>query len=82
MTIPVTTGPIAGSKKVYLPAEGRPNLRVPFRDIELSAGAGIPVFRVYDTSGPYTDPASTIAINAGLPRLREAWIRYRRRVET
>ena len=81
MTIPVTTGPIAGSKKVYLPAEGRPDLRVPFRDIELSAGAGIPVFRVYDTSGPYTDPAATIAIDAGLPRLRDAWIRDRGDVE-
>ena len=29
---------------------------------------------VYDTSGPYTDPAQKIDINQGIPRLREQWI--------
>lgn len=29
---------------------------------------------VYDTSGPYTDPAIRIDINAGLPRHRESWV--------
>ncbi len=32
---------------------------------------------VYDTSGPYTDPAVTIDLKKGLPRLRETWIRER-----
>lgn len=29
---------------------------------------------VYDTSGPYTDPAVKIDINKGLPRIREKWV--------
>ena len=32
---------------------------------------------VYDTSGPYTDPAVTIDINKGLPRMRESWVESR-----
>jgi phosphomethylpyrimidine synthase len=30
--------------------------------------------RVYDTSGPYTDPDTTIDLRRGLPDLRHAWI--------
>lgn len=29
---------------------------------------------VYDTSGPYTDPAFKHDVNAGLPRMREQWV--------
>ncbi len=36
---------------------------------------------VYDTSGPYTDPAIKTDINAGLPRLREQWVLDRGDVE-
>ncbi|HEX2257570.1 MAG TPA: phosphomethylpyrimidine synthase ThiC, partial [Afifellaceae bacterium] len=50
----VTTGPIAGSRKVYAEAAGRPGISVPFREIALAPEAGEPPFRVYDTSGPYT----------------------------
>lgn len=32
---------------------------------------------VYDTSGPYTDPAVTPDINKGLPRDREVWVEQR-----
>ena len=35
-----------------------------------------PIF-VYDTSGPYTDPAAKIDIRSGLPPLREQWIAER-----
>jgi phosphomethylpyrimidine synthase len=35
-----------------------------------------PIF-VYDTSGPYTDPAAKIDIRSGLPSLRAAWIEER-----
>ena len=31
-----------------------------------------PPLRVYDTSGPYTDPQVTTDVRQGLPRLREA----------
>ncbi len=37
--------------------------------------------RVYDTSGPYTDPDATIDIQAGLPALRRDWIMARGDVE-
>jgi phosphomethylpyrimidine synthase len=36
---------------------------------------------LYDTSGPYTDPAARIDIMAGLPELRAQWIRARGDVE-
>lgn len=32
---------------------------------------------VYDTSGPYTDPAVNTDINEGLPRIREEWVEQR-----
>jgi len=35
------------------------------------------VVRIYDTSGPYSDPSAVIDIERGLPRLREAWIASR-----
>src|SRR6516225_6518714 len=65
----VTTGPIAGSSKVYREIDGSsgagaPGLRVPFRRVNLSTGDH---FDLYDTSGPYTDPDATIDLTAGLP---------------
>jgi phosphomethylpyrimidine synthase len=77
----VTTGPISASQKVYSSPEGYPDLRVPFREIALSAGAGEANFRVYDPSGPYTHAHAAIDVEKGLPRGREAWIRDRGGVE-
>src|SRR5260370_1285765 len=48
--------------------------RVPLREIMVSEGAGEQNLSVYDTSGPYTDPAVTIDVNKGLPRNRTAWV--------
>jgi phosphomethylpyrimidine synthase len=72
----VTTGPLSGSRKVYSSPEGDADLRVPFREIALSGGE--PPFRVYDTSGPYTDEAAAIDVKRGLPHLRAPWIEARR----
>lgn len=36
---------------------------------------------IYDTSGPYTDPAVTIDVNKGLPRNREEWVEKRNDTE-
>ena len=74
--IQVTTGPLPASRKVYTGDSAR-GLRVPHRDISLHPSAGEPPLRVYDTSGPYTDPAVKIDIEAGLPRWREAWVEAR-----
>src|SRR5881275_1871268 len=75
----VTTGPIRGSRKIYV--EGRDGLRVAMRAVDLEPSSGEPPVVLYDTSGPYTDPASRIDIMAGLPELRREWIRGRGDVE-
>ncbi|MEM6477023.1 MAG: phosphomethylpyrimidine synthase ThiC, partial [Pseudomonadota bacterium] len=78
--IPVTTGPFPGrSRKVHVGARTGSGIRVAMREILLEDGEE-PV-RVYDTSGPYTDPRADIDINAGLPELRRDWIRARGDVE-
>jgi phosphomethylpyrimidine synthase len=73
----VTTGPVMGSRKVYVSPEGRSDIRVPFREIDLHPSANEPPFRIYDTSGPYTDPATRISVEAGLPAARAEWISRR-----
>ncbi len=59
------------SQKVYLQGS-RPDVRVPMREIALSGGN--PPLRLYDTSGPYTDPNADLDLKRGLPPLRLAWI--------
>ncbi len=66
--IGVTTGPIRGSRKVYIG-----DRRVAMREIDLEPSSGEPPVRVYDTSGPYTDPQAKIDIATGLPLLRRQW---------
>ena len=73
----VTTGPIAGSRKVYSSPEGHPDIAVPFREIDLHPSANEAPFRVYDSSGPYSDPSQPIDLAAGLPPIRESWISAR-----
>ncbi|MBB5693235.1 phosphomethylpyrimidine synthase ThiC [Muricoccus pecuniae] len=73
----VTTGPLPASAKVFRPGALHPGIRVPMREIALHPSAGEPPVTVYDSSGPYTDPAARIAIERGLPRLREGWIAAR-----
>jgi phosphomethylpyrimidine synthase len=77
----VSTGPLPASRKIYVGGKRHPELRVPLREIDLSPSANEPPVRVYDTSGPYTDPAATIDIRQGLSPIREAWIAARGDVE-
>ncbi len=72
----VTTGPIRGSAKVHVGP-----LKVAMREIRLEPGSGEAPVRVYDTSGPYTDPAAVIDIQAGLAQVRRDWIMARGDVE-
>lgn len=76
----------SGSKKVYVEGSSS-DIQVPMREIALSPTTGsfgeeenAPV-RVYDTSGPYTDPEVTINIQEGLKPLRQKWITERGDVE-
>src|SRR6185295_15052264 len=83
----VTTDPFPNARKIYVEG-GRPGVRVPMREIRVAptrthAGLTVenPPVTVYDTSGPYTDPAARIDVYAGLPPLRRAWIEGRGDVE-
>jgi len=80
-TSSITTGPLPASRKVYSNGEVHPDIRVPMREIALHESANEAPLVVYDTSGPYTDPAITIDLESGLPRIREDWIRGRGDVE-
>jgi len=74
--------PLPNSRKIYVEGS-RPDIRVPMREISQSdtpASMGAeknPPIYVYDTSGPYTDPAVKIDIRSGLPALRQPWIEAR-----
>jgi phosphomethylpyrimidine synthase len=74
--------PLPGSRKVYVEGS-RPDIRVPFREISLSPtktsgeDEANPPLLVYDTSGPYTDPAAEIDLRQGLAELRREWIEVR-----
>ena len=67
------------SQKIYIQGS-RDNIQVPMREISQSPTlVGIvkeenPCIAVYDTSGPYTDPAIDIDIRKGLDHLRKTWI--------
>src|SRR3546814_11340330 len=80
--IGVTTGPIRGSRKVHVASPTgsgiRPEILVAMREIDLDPHSGEPSVRVYDTSGPYTDPNAQIDIGQGLPELRAARSEERR----
>jgi phosphomethylpyrimidine synthase len=79
--IAVTTGALPASRKIHVEGS-RPDIKVPMREIALHPSAAAPPVTVYDTSGPYTDPAASIDIHAGLPRIRESWIAGRGDSET
>ena len=76
------TRPIPGSRKIHV--EGRrADVRVAMREIAqaqtptLFGGEENPPITVYDTSGPYSDPAIDINLAAGLAPLRARWIEER-----
>ena len=77
----VSTGPLAGSRKIYSAPQGLNDVRVPFREIALASSSEAvgqnSVFQVYDTSGPYTDAEAGIDVNRGLEPLRADWIAAR-----
>ncbi len=74
--------PLPNSRKIHVEGS-RPDIRVPMREISQSAtptqfgGEANPPIFVYDTSGPYTDPAVSIDVKNGLAPLRAGWIAER-----
>lgn len=74
------------SRKVYVQGS-RDDLFVPFREIELSPTITDDgefenePFRVYDTSGKYTEENYAVDIRKGLPAIKKNWILEREDVE-
>jgi phosphomethylpyrimidine synthase len=81
--------PLPASTRVYVEGKLHPSLRVPMREISLSATKSFngreepnePV-RVYDCSGPWGDPSFNGTVEQGLPALRREWILQRDDVES
>jgi phosphomethylpyrimidine synthase len=71
-------GALPGSRKVYV--AGQNGIRVAMREVALSSGEQ--ALTVYDTSGPYTDPAIATDIEKGLAPVRATWIEQRGDTET
>ena len=77
----VTREPFPNSKKVYVSGKIHPDIKVAMREIEVSSGVASKngngkskeTIRVYDTSGPFTEPAVDIDIEKGIPRVRSQW---------
>ncbi|HUF03569.1 MAG TPA: phosphomethylpyrimidine synthase ThiC [Aridibacter sp.] len=85
---------LPNSRKIYVETNGNAvnagghSLRVPFREISLTPSRDLdgsveenPPVRVYDTSGPWTDPDVKCDVRDGLPMLRREWIVARGDVE-
>ena len=76
------TRPIPGSHKIHVQGS-RADIAVPMRQIVLADTPSMfgveknAPFAVYDTSGPYTDPAYAVDLAMGLPALRAPWINGR-----
>jgi len=77
----ISRDPFPASRKIYVQGDLH-DIRVAMREISLDATRDSfnntltpnPPVSVYDTSGPYTDPAVEIDVREGLPLLREQWI--------
>lgn len=79
------------SNRIYLEGS-RADIQVPMREIQLDktlvgGSKDSPIFEdnepvpVYDTSGPYGDPASQLDVNLGLKKIRQPWIDERNDTE-
>lgn len=81
----------AKREKVYLPGERYPDIKVGMQKVNLTPTVTVvdsvrtveenaPLY-VYDTGGPFSDPAVTVDLNRGIERIREPWILSRGDVE-
>ena len=88
----LSTQPFPGSKKLYIKAFNesiQSDIHIGLREIHLSPTQlandkteyNAPV-RIYDTSGPYSDPDKTIDVRKGLESIRKDWIEARNDTET
>ncbi len=78
---PRSSDQLPNSRKIFTGGRIYPDLRVPCREISLAPTNGVDgsvrqneSIRVYDTSGPWGDPAARCDVRTGLPALRSPWI--------
>jgi phosphomethylpyrimidine synthase len=83
-----STEPLPASAKVYVSGKIHPEIRVPLREIQLSATKAMngrsesnASVRVYDCSGPWGEPGFRGDVERGLPAVRRPWILSRGDVE-
>jgi phosphomethylpyrimidine synthase len=77
----MTISPFEMSRRIYASGDWLPVIAVPLRQIEQSQTRHAdgtetpnPPILVYDTSGPWGDPALTLDIREGIPPVRRPWI--------
>jgi phosphomethylpyrimidine synthase len=80
----ITTDPFPASRKIHVQGKRYDDVSVAMREIAIAgaqpkreAADGNDRIVVYDTSGPYTDPAAQIDVHRGLEPLRLKWITAR-----
>ena len=80
----ISLGPLPSSQKTYIKSLRFEDVNVAMRQINLSKNAATNNFKVYDTSGIYTDQnyLDKINLNQGLPQIRLQWIKDRNDVES
>ncbi|MHB1302294.1 MAG: hypothetical protein ACYCZB_02305 [Acidiphilium sp.] len=70
----VTTGSVAGSRKIYRKfyssPPDRPDIVGPFLAVDLHPSSRHAPFRLYDPSGPFTESGFMLDLDGGLPQLR------------
>ncbi len=87
----ITREPFPASRKAYVTGNDS-SIRVPMREVTQSptmsrsseqqdVADANPAIRIYDTSGPYTDPDVVIDVHKGLEPLRLDWIHARGDIE-
>lgn len=90
--MPVDNKAYAQREKAYLPGTLYPEIKVGMMKVNLTPTVikdenGVPHMEpnepvyIYDTSGPYSDPAYKVDLKQGLPRMREKWITERNDTE-
>ena len=84
----ISRSPLPSSRKIYVPGTIHSDIRVPMREISQTETvvkqpdgstkqSPNPTVVVYDTSGPYTDPAVEIDVRKGLEPVRLSWVERR-----
>jgi phosphomethylpyrimidine synthase len=76
------TRPFPNARKIHVEGS-RPDIRVPMREVRQTptvTSSGLeenPPVYLYDTSGPFTDPAVRVDLLEGIPEVRTRWIAER-----